>query len=81
MSYYILALPFSVASKILELSPIVPQKKCVPQDILVCFFKRGLGGFQENANYSRISNNSTGTMEKTHQNILRYALFLRYYRQ
>ena len=39
MSYYILAFAFSVASKILELSPIVPQKKCVPQDILVVFFQ------------------------------------------
>ena len=33
MSYYILAFAFSVASKILELSPIVPQ------DILVGFFQ------------------------------------------
>ena len=39
MSYYILAFAFSVASKILDLSPIVPQKKCVPQDILVGFFQ------------------------------------------
>ena len=38
MSYYILAFAFSVASKILELLPIVPQKKCVPQDILGFFF-------------------------------------------
>ena len=38
MPYYILALAFSIASQTLELSPIVPQKKCVPQDILVGFF-------------------------------------------
>ena len=34
MPYYILALAFSIASQTLELLPIVPQKKCVPQDIL-----------------------------------------------
>ena len=38
MPHYILALAFSIASQTLELSPIVPQKKCVPQDILVGFF-------------------------------------------
>ena len=38
MPYYILALAFTIASQTLELLPIVPQKKCVPQDILVGFF-------------------------------------------
>ena len=41
MPYYILALAFSIASQTLELSPIVPQKKCVPLDILVGFLSTG----------------------------------------
>ena len=45
MPYYILALAFSIASQTLELSPIVPQKKCVPQDILVGFFFNSTGTF------------------------------------
>ena len=35
--YYNFALAFSIVSQIIELLPIVPQKKCVPQDILVFF--------------------------------------------
>ena len=38
MPHYILALSFNTSSQTLELLPIVPQKKCVRQDILVYFF-------------------------------------------